>query len=614
MKRKLSSQAIKAMTIGITVTMSSSIAISGVIKDTVVNAYATTGKHDSLVTATAINAGDGQNVKITLTSEKTLSQTLTGNLEGFKITGQDGEEITGLTGTFAETSVTINVPISQLTGKELNNLKLAYTGIGNNKLQIVVESDPTELQLGEVIITNSGNLDITAPTLEKTSTYTSEGNTITINTVTTSDKLNDDKVSIRKNVYYQTVDGLRFYGLNDNKEVSFLGNYGYTGAESGQLTGDKDKPYLVDFKNGKIVINKEGEKPVINTVNVKSTSGKTLTFTIVNSEATLSNVTTIQGNANVIAGELVNGKVKVGTEEFLFTKIGTGTALAEDFNATIDLQGSLGNVTTIAANAFSGNTATITLTLPKIENIGANAFNSANKLEVVDLGTNKVTVGEGAFAKTTTTVKSENQETIDEVINKGGADFSKVESTENILITKAVIENSAKDKIVLTLSKAPKGELNIKDEFNLNIDGEDKKNEIKEVETVGKTVTITLNNINIEKDQVVKLSYTGNKITTFSNKIITNNVGKVAPATLKSAVVEKENAKQIILTFDKAPTTPLQNKDGLTVTVENNPVEIETVATEGSVAKINLKTTTIEQGKEVKVSYTGDKVKPFDKK
>lgn len=441
------------------------------------------------------------------------------------------------------------------------------------------------------------------------------------NVVVQSEVKNDSKASIRYNAYYQTKDGLRFVGINE-KELKFVGTKTYQEPTNGKFDGTEANPYEVtyDKTNGTVTVTPGKDEVVVDTVEVTQ-NGYKLTFDIKDSNATLTNAIVSKTKVVTTTGTLANGVVTdANGKQYNFTTIGNGTdTLAADFNATTVLKDNLNKVTTIANNAFKGNTVTTELTLPAVTNIGADAFNGATALTKVDLGTNEVTVGAGAFTGATSVkVTSGNQTTIDNLTKpETGLDAGKVETPESKKFVKsAVIENGSATEIKLTLDKALTTAIDANDGFTVKVNDTDAK--ITSVaggdSSATNIITITLQTA-VKAGEKVTVSYDGTNpnatdLLTFTDKAVENNVGVVAPeaVTIGSATAD---ATKIILTISEgglknisqqAPTGFTVTKGGSTATDEvtleangltvtgNNTIEL---TVQGGIAKTdgNIKVT-----------------------
>lgn len=198
MKRNLSSQAIRAMAIGMAVTLGSATAVSGVVTGTVVNVYAA---NEQVEASEAKIVKDTTNVKITLKAKtgtftsagkfasKTEGFTLSDGKNTFTGTKQVGT-VAAIQGTSANDTLEITIPIQKLTdasfkldGSETFKLSYAKTGSSDIKVKSSGEADLTltELQL-------NGKIDTVAPTISGDAEYDDSAKTITL---TASENLGD---------------------------------------------------------------------------------------------------------------------------------------------------------------------------------------------------------------------------------------------------------------------------------------------------------------------------------------------------------------------------------------------------------------------------------------
>ena len=447
------------------------------------------------------------------------------------------------------------------------------------------------------------------------------------NVVVQSEVKNDSNASIRYDAHYQTKDGLRFVGIND-KELKFVGTKTYQEPTNGKFDGTEANPYEVtyDKTNGTVTVTPGKDEVVVDTVEVTQ-NGYKLTFDIKDSNATLTNAIVSKTKAVTTTGTLANGVVTdANGKQYNFTTIGNGTdALAADFNATTVLKDNLNKVTTIANNAFKGNTVTTELTLPAVTNIGADAFNGATALTKVDLGTNEVTVGAGAFTDATNVkVTSGNQTTIDNVINDGKLDAGKVETPASKKFVKsAVIENGSATEIKLTLNEALANAINANNGFTVKVN--DKDATITSItggdSSTTNIVTITLQTA-VKVGEKVTVSYDGTNpnaadLLIFTDKPVKNKVEEGTPVegvdvTVDSASV---NGTTLNITINSAITLkeePTLGKDGFKVTkgTGKTPVDVESAKVEGQKIVLTLAASGIEAGDtEITFAYDGTNTK-----
>ena len=677
--------------------------------------------------------------------------TLTQIGNGTKVDGLTDKALEGHTSnvtTIKENAFSGNNDVTTLAFPNVTNVETnAFSG-ATGLTSIDLGSASTGLTVAKDAFTGANSLKaITTSDANKTSVEAAikGSNLQDTTTVITDENSNAINATIAAGKFYQTKDGLIFKGIDKDK-LSFEGKEKFTApTEPNGLTGEtKEKAYLVTYKDG-VVSLKAGENtqpPVEESFDV-SVKGKKLTFKPLTdgSSVALANV----GNASVmraaaVGNTLKDGILTVNGKQYNLTQIGDGnTSLGSDFEANTVLEGNLDKVTTVAKDAFKGNTTLTEISLPNIEIIAEGAFSGTTALEKVFLGNGVVTVGNDAFKGTKNDIKvsSNNEQTINNlknnntgldvqdvenatpfvtsaVINKGNArqvvltfsekvyasnaikatDFTidgvtsnptvnnvtglevdksnakdtitlelsadvkageapvlKYKKTTNPIqdiadqpkelaeikdgikitnnlevgialptVQSAVVEDGAKKNIVLTLDKNPTTALDDSDKskFKLKITGGTAQDHtISSISTSGKTVTITLNK-DLEQANVVKLSYTGDKIETLTEKDVTNNIGKVAPATVQSAVVENSDKKNIVLTLDKNPTTALDDSDKskFKLKITGGTAQdhtISSISTSGKTVTITLNKD-LEQANVVKLSYTGDKIETLTEK
>ena len=423
------------------------------------------------------------------------------------------------------------------------------------------------------------------------------------NVVVQSEVKNDSKASIRYNAYYQTKDGLRFVGINE-KELKFVGTKTYQEPTNGKFDGTEANPYEVtyDKTNGTVTVTPGKDEVVVDTVEVTQ-NGYKLTFDVKDSNATLTNTVVSKTKATTTTGTLANGVVTdANGKTYNFTTIGNGTALPTTFNAT-DVLGdaNLVKVTTIAKDAFKGNTVTTELTLPTVTTIGEGAFNGATALTKVDLGTNEVTVGADAFnGATSVKVTSGNQTTIDNVINDGKLDAGNVETPESKKFVKsAVIENANAKEIKLTLNGNLGQALDAKDGFTVKVNDTDAK--ITSVaggdSGSSSTVTITLQTA-VKAGEKVTVSYDGTNpnatdLLTFTDKAVENKVEEGTPVEGVDVTVDSTSVNGKTLTININGSVTLKDestleKTGFTVKKKGSPVTVDSASVSSNVITLNL--------------------------
>lgn len=176
-------------------------------------------------------------------------------------------------------------------------------------------------------------------------------------------------------------------------------------------------------------------------------------------------------------------------------------------------------------------------------------------------------------------------------------------------VTEAKVENAAKDKIVLTLDQDPKQSLETsdKDNFSLKITGGTTDHKITNVETSSKTITITLDKELSVDNTEIKLSYSGNKIETLTDKVVTNNIQAQGVDVKVAEGGATANGTTLTITTDKFLKTGAPNKAGFTVTRDGGSINVASVSTNDSK---NITLTLDGQGveathTEIKVQYQG---------
>lgn len=457
-------------------------------------------------------------------------------------------------------------------------------------------------------------------------------------TVITDENSNATDATIAAGKFYQTKEGLIFKGLSD-KELSFEGKDKFTApTKPNGLDGQSEKTaYLVTYKDG-VVSLKAGENtqtPVEESFDV-TVKDKKLTFKpLANGKSVaLANV----DNASVmraaaVGNTLKDGVLTVGSKTYNFTQIGDGnTPLATDFDANTVLAGNLDKVTTVAKDAFKDNTALKEISLPKVTTIQEGAFNGTSNLAKVFLGDEVVTVAKDAFKGTKSDIKvsSNNDKTIENLKNsETGLDTNKVENAAPF-VTSAVINNDAKDKIVLTFSEKVYAPQNITP-GNFTVEGGSYI--VNSTEGLVTNKNQATNTIKLGLDKSAKsgekliLKYTkvgnGIKDTATPEKEleniakgieVTNNIeAGVELPTVQSAVVKDGAKKNIVLTLDKAPTEVFKDADktNFQLTVKGGATtdqQIQTVISNDKTVTITLNKELASDNTDIKLSYTGKKI------
>lgn len=205
MKRNLSSQAIRAMAIGMAVTLGSATAISGVVTGTVVNVYAANTHNANIKSDNVTIEKDGSDAKIILTRANDSNTSFGGTAKktsGFILKKGSETIFTGDTSkgevTVEAATITIKIPLSELSGKLVgneNNLSISYTKTSNGGDDIKINTTNANFQDGSSVsleiegISISNSIDTTAPTLSS-ATYSNVNSTPTVE-VTLTEELAD---------------------------------------------------------------------------------------------------------------------------------------------------------------------------------------------------------------------------------------------------------------------------------------------------------------------------------------------------------------------------------------------------------------------------------------
>ena len=213
MKRNLSSQAIRAMAIGMAVTLGSATAVSGVVTGTVVNVYAADFSTASF-TATATKGGSGnKDLVITLTD---VSKNFTGSgaLTEFEVKSADGNKVVvdGINGvTVAPSNKTCTITIANAN---LKNLDGKEQGLKITKLKsTAISFDSSALDFtGNLDVTSSGaiGIDKTAPTLQgATAIYKNEASKYTVEISLKEDSLKTRSENVDQDIFTITAKRLQ---------------------------------------------------------------------------------------------------------------------------------------------------------------------------------------------------------------------------------------------------------------------------------------------------------------------------------------------------------------------------------------------------------------------
>ena len=136
MKKNLSSQAIKAMAIGMAVMLGSTTAISGVVKGSVVEAYAAT---QNKVTKAELNESKN---KITLTVTGTLEEAGSVVAGDFTLSGSDANSKTVSSVVVSGQTITLTLDGAVIG---VSDLKLNYTDSSSGSNTIKIDSEVLSL-------------------------------------------------------------------------------------------------------------------------------------------------------------------------------------------------------------------------------------------------------------------------------------------------------------------------------------------------------------------------------------------------------------------------------------------------------------------------------------
>lgn len=458
-------------------------------------------------------------------------------------------------------------------------------------------------------------------------------------TVITDENSNDTNATIAKDKFYQTKEGLIFKGLSD-KELSFEGKDKFTApTKPNGLTGEtKEKAYLVTYKDG-VVSLKAGEStqpPVQESFDV-TVKDKKLTFKpLTDNTVALASVGAPSVMRAAAANTLQDGVLTVNGKAYNFTQIGDGTtSLGTDFDANTVLAGNLDKVTTVAKDAFNGNTTLTEISLPNVTTIAEGAFKGTTALTKVFLGNGEVTVGQDAFTGANSSIKvsSNNDKTLENLKNPGtGLEAGKVENAAPF-VTSAVVNKDAANKVVVTLSEkvyAPiaitAGDFKIEGGSSLVVSSVEGLDTNKGQAT--DTIKLVLNkSVNAGEDLTLKYTKSSNAIKDINDiefkditegiKITNNLEASVDLPTVQTATVESGAKADIVLTLDKEPTTQLVDgdKNDFKVAVADGKTKdhkVKTVKTSGNKVTITLDKDLASDNTDIKLTYTGDKIKTLN--
>lgn len=477
MKRNLSSQAIRAMAIGMAVTLGSATAISGVVTGTVVNVYAA-----SFPGFTATVAKESTNdLKITIGRESTNVFSLTGGQKLTNLEVKNGQKVvfsteSGGNGQINNITVSekgnheelyITIPSTEIKDGSLEGTeaKLTITKLKGSEIKYGQSSSEKPLDFeGELNVTASGGtigIDKTGPTLKSENiAYDDNNKTITIeaseNLENFSEQANSGKFEFKS----------KPDANESNLEItnySVVGNKLVLKLNKSLIDGE----YIINYKVQDASNLKDAANNALKTGEVKFKLAETQKLV---DSAKLSSdkskiTITFKSNVKNLVGTTENNK-----DEFKITGNSVSSVTVKDVavqntkELVLTLQGDLSN----ASNIKVGYTA-----------------KTNNKAVKVD---NKVLLLENLE------VTSDGQVSIAPIIQKG------------------VIENNARNKIVLYFDSPVKVKDNNnkprKDDFGFKINSS-LENIIKDVEisTVANSI-VTLNlTKDIKKDDNIELKY-----------------------------------------------------------------------------------------------------------
>lgn len=454
-------------------------------------------------------------------------------------------------------------------------------------------------------------------------------------TVITDENSNDTNATIAKDKFYQTKEGLIFKGLSD-KELSFEGKDKFTApTKPNGLTGEtKEKAYLVTYKDG-VVSLKAGEKPPVEESFDVTVKNKKLTFKpLTDNTVALASVGAHSVMRVSASNTLQDGVLTVGSKTYNFTQIGDGTnSLGVDFDANTVLAGNLDKVTTVAKDAFNGNTTLTKISLPNVTTIAEGAFNGTTALTEVFLGNKEVTVAKDAFKGTKSDIKvsSNNDKTIENLKNpETGLDNNKVENAAPF-VKSAVVNKGTANKVVVTFSEkvyAPTA-INAGDFKIEGVTSNPTVNKVtgleKDKQNAKDTITLELSAyVKAGEAPVLKYKKTTNPIQDIADQSkelaeikdsikITNNIeaGVVLPK-VTEAKVENAAKDKIVLTLDQDPKQSLETSDkdnfSLKITGGTTDHKITNVETSSKKITITLDKELAADNTEIKLSYYGNKI------
>ena len=178
----------------------------------------------------------------------------------------------------------------------------------------------------------------------------------------------------------------------------------------------------------------------------------------------------------------------------------------------------------------------------------------------------------------------------------------------------AKVENDNKDKIVLTLDKAPADAFTAADKTDFIVtitNGNIKDHTVKTVESNNTTVTITLNKELAADNTDIKLNYGGTKIGTLTDKAVTNNIQAQAVQVTLGEVKVDGTTLSINVSDKTLKTVQDLGKEGFTVTKGDNstPVTINSAAVANKTITLTLDDAIQDNDTSIKVKYDGNNTK-----
>lgn len=552
---------------------------------------------------------------------------------GTKVEGLTDTSLKGHTGnviTIKENAFSGNDSVKELSfPKVIKVEKNAFKG-ANALTSIDLGSTSKGLDVAIDAFTNATSLKTIATSTENKDKVDVAIKGSKVNAIAlTEENYNKQDAKIAKDSFYQTKDGLIFKGLSDT-ELSFEGKDTFNApTKPNGLDGTTQKTaYLVTYANG-IVTLKAGETtpqpPATENFEVNNVNGKKLTFTTLSGKKEVALTGVGDATRGLESNILRDGVLTVNGNAYDFTQIGDGiTSLGVNFKANEVLEGNLDKVTTVAKDAFKGNTTLTKISLPNVTTIAEGAFNGTTALTEVFLGDKEVTVGKNAFTGANSSIKvsSNNNKTLENLKkSETGLDTNKVENAAPF-VKSAVVNDNEPNKVVVTFSEKVYAPINITP-GDFTLEGEGKKLNAtnvdglkNSVDQATSTVTLTLDgNVKGGENRTLKFNKTGGGIKDVEDKELENIIGvKVTNNVIKVEAVEvtvtgattNDNGKQLTINVEK-DLADNQNLDkaGFVVSKEsgNSDINVKSASVNGKVI-----TLTLEDANPVKADHTGLKV------